>query len=149
MIRSRLRVTASQLASRVDCAGIKARIADMWGGKRLFLDKLERDWLVLSFTNDPETLPSINSTAATTNGGFDPRDIHCGISRRGALVVYNAAAKGPTYQIEALFRDSSVSTPLATAPVSEGACTPVTAFFADAVGMRGLVSRNTLQICRS
>ena len=121
MIRSRLKATATQLASRVDCAGLKGRITELWGGKRLFLDKLERDWLVLSYTTDPETLPSINSSAATTNGGFDPRDIHCGISRRGAMVVYNSAARGPTAQLESLLKDTSVSTPVASVTAFEGA----------------------------
>lgn len=120
MIRSRLRVTATQLASRVDCSGLRARISDLWGGKRLFLDKLDRDWLVLSYTTDPDTLPSMNSSASTTNGGFDPRDIHCGVSRRGALVVYNAGARGPTSQVENLLRDTSVASPLTTTPASEG-----------------------------
>lgn len=108
MIRSRLRVTAAQLASRVDCVALKAKITELWGGKRLFMDRLERDWLVLSYTTDPNTLPSINSTAATTNGGFDPRDIHCGISRRGAMIVYNATARGPTPQLEALMKDKTL-----------------------------------------
>ena len=114
-------VSASQLASRVDCSSFRSRIAELWGGKRLFLEKLDRDWLVLSNTNDPDTLPSINSTAATMNGGFDPRDIHCGVSRRGALIVYNAAAKGPTPQVEALFKDPTLATSLLAAPASEGA----------------------------
>lgn len=87
----------------------------------MFLDKLERDWLVLSYSNDPELLPSINSSAAGTNGGFDPRDIHCGISRRGAVIFYNSSAKGPTGQVEALIKEGSLSSPLPHVTAVEGA----------------------------
>ena len=62
---SRFRVIALYKATRIDITGLKARMASVWGGKRMFLDKLERDWVLFSLTSDPEALPSLASTAST------------------------------------------------------------------------------------
>ena len=116
---NRFRVIALHKATRIDISGLKARIATVWSGKRMYLDKLERDWVMFSFTTDPDALPSLASTAATQNGGFDPRDIHVGVSRRGAMVVYNSDMKPEVAELDAQLKaEPKLLTPLSGGDVT-------------------------------
>ena len=68
MLLSRLRVVATYKATRVDIGGLKSRVEALWSTparQRMFLGRLERDWVVFSLTSDPHALPSLASTGST------------------------------------------------------------------------------------
>jgi hypothetical protein len=121
----RFRALAQYRATRVDIAGLRARVAAQWGGHRMFLDKLERDWAMFSFTTNPDALPSIASTASGANGGFDPRDVHVSVSRRGAMIIYNSDVKSAVGDIEAQLGPVMVPLSGSEPRAKEGTCVAV------------------------
>ena len=53
------------------------------------------------------------------NGGFDPRDIHVGVSRRGAMVIYNSELKSEVAEIETQLKvEPKLLTPLSGSEVT-------------------------------
>jgi hypothetical protein len=108
----RCAVVATYRATRIDINSLKHRLAEAWS-QRLYLEKLDRDWAIFSFTSDADKLPSLSSTASKSNGGFDRADMHVGVARRGAFVVYNADARGPLHELEqAMMHEPKIVTPL-------------------------------------
>ena len=60
--------------------------------------------------------PPSGAAAADANGGFDRRDVHVGVSRRGAMVIYNHELKEHVVDVEAQLKaEPRLATPLPSA----------------------------------